>query len=215
MGKKVNGKEKGRLSRQRILKEAERLFARQGYTGTGLRELAAAAGVNLAMINYFFGSKKQLLKEILDGFLAGYLEVARQELQGDEEVRVRIDRFVRCAVAYFASHRDALLVTIAELPRDDPEIIEYKAAWGRQMMEIIDREICQPLAREGSRRLSPHLIGPLLTSMMASRFLFAPVMERMAGGGEVSGGREYAELVSRIVLDGIEGERNHNYGSVN
>lgn len=215
MSKKVNGKEKGRLSRQRILKEAERLFARQGYTGTGLRELAAAAGVNLAMINYFFGSKKQLLKEILDGFLAGYLEVARQELQGDEEVRVRLDRFVRRAVAYFASHRDALLVTIAELPRDDPEIIEYKAAWGRQMMEIIDREICQPLAREGSRRLSPHLIGPLLTSMMASRFLFAPVMERMAGGGEVSGGREYAELVSRIVLDGIEGERNHNYGSVN
>ncbi len=215
MSKKVNGKEKGRLSRQRILKEAERLFARQGYSGTGLRELAAAAGVNLAMINYFFGSKKQLLKEILDGFLAGYLEVARQELQGDEEVRVRLDRFVRRAVAYFASHRDALLVTIAELPRDDPEIIEYKAAWGRQMMEIIDREICQPLAREGSRRLSPHLIGPLLTSMMASRFLFAPVMERMAGGGEVSGGREYAELVSRIVLDGIEGERNHNYGSVN
>ncbi len=215
MSKKVNGKEKGRLSRQRIIEEAERLFARQGYSGTGLRELAAAAGVNLAMINYFFGSKKQLLKEILDGFLAGYLEVARQELQGDEEVRVRLDRFVRRAVAYFASHRDALLVTIAELPRDDPEIIEYKAAWGRQMMEIIDREICQPLAREGSRRLSPHLIGPLLTSMMASRFLFAPVMERMAGGGEVSGGREYAELVSRIVLDGIEGERNHNYGSVN
>ncbi|HEB49574.1 MAG TPA: TetR/AcrR family transcriptional regulator, partial [Desulfobulbus sp.] len=112
MSKKVNGKEKGRLSRQRILKEAERLFARQGYSGTGLRELAAAAGVNLAMINYFFGSKKQLLKEILDGFLAGYLEVARQELQGDEEVRVRLDRFVRRAVAYFASHRDALLVTI-------------------------------------------------------------------------------------------------------
>ncbi len=203
MGGKVNRKEKGKASRERILAAAERLFARQGFSGTGLRELAAAAGVNLAMINYFFGSKKALLKEILDTFLSGYLAVARRELVGEGDVRARLDRFIRRASAYFAAHPDGLLVTIAELPRDDPEIVEYKAAWGRQMMEIIEREVCVPLARETGCRLPPGLLGPLLTSMMASRFLMAPVMERLGTGEGTAGELDYGELVSRIVLGGI------------
>ncbi|MFP7754082.1 TetR/AcrR family transcriptional regulator [Thermodesulfobacteriota bacterium B35] len=207
MGKKVNRKgQQGDLpSRERIIAAAVHLFARQGYGGTGLRELAAAAGVNLAMINYFFGSKKALLKEILDGFLEGYLAVARQELAGDEPLTLRLERFIRRAVDYFDANPDALLVTITELPRDDPEIIEYKAAWGRQMMAIIDREVCMPLADQGGRRLPPRLVGPMLTSMMASRFLFAPLMEHLGPDEQTLSTGEYGHLVSTLFLHGIAG----------
>ena len=51
--------------KERIFRSAVYLFARHGFAGTGLRELAARAEVNLAMINYFYGSQKGLLKEIL------------------------------------------------------------------------------------------------------------------------------------------------------
>ncbi len=59
--------------RDRIFQTAVRLFAKHGFAGTGMRELANKADVNLAMINYFYGSKKGLLKEILDDFFVGYI----------------------------------------------------------------------------------------------------------------------------------------------
>ena len=196
-------------SREQILHAAVTLFARQGFDRTGLRELADAAGVNLAMINYFFGSKKKLLTEILDIFFSKYLDIARMELTGEGDLYTRLERFITGTAAFFYTHSNFLLVAITELYHDDPEIIEHKAAWGLQMMEIMERHICRPLARETGLEISPRLIAPLLTSMMASRFLFSPVIERIGADNTPAPGPEsYAEAIAGIFLWGIAGQRN-------
>ncbi len=194
-------------SRERIRQAAVRLFARKGFAATGLRELAAAADVNLAMINYFFGSKKNLLKEILDVFFSAYLEIARTALAADDGPETRLELFIRRAVVFFESHRDYLLVAITELPRDDPEIIEYKAAWGRQLIDLIDRRICRPITEQSGQPVPPLVIGPMLTSMMASRFLFAPVVEEiMPSAGRTVAMEKYIATITNTVLHGIIGQ---------
>ena len=55
-------------TRDRIIDTAEQLFADQGYAGTSIRGIVAAAGVNLAAIHYHFGSKDELLLAILDRY---------------------------------------------------------------------------------------------------------------------------------------------------
>lgn len=50
--------------RTRILAAAARLFAERGMAGVGLREITAAAGTNLAAVNYHFGSKEKLLEAL-------------------------------------------------------------------------------------------------------------------------------------------------------
>lgn len=47
---------------QHILDVAERLFAAKGFKGTSVRDIAQEAGVNIAMISYYFGSKEGLLE---------------------------------------------------------------------------------------------------------------------------------------------------------
>lgn len=47
-----------------IIEEAEKLFAQKGFKGTSVREIAQNAGINLAMISYYFGSKDKLLEAI-------------------------------------------------------------------------------------------------------------------------------------------------------
>ena len=49
---------------ERILLAAERLFAERGFDGVSVRDIVAAASVNLAAINYHFGSKSALLMEL-------------------------------------------------------------------------------------------------------------------------------------------------------
>lgn len=51
-------------TKTRILDAAEHLFAEHGFYATSMRALTAEAGVNLAAVNYHFGSKEALLSEV-------------------------------------------------------------------------------------------------------------------------------------------------------
>lgn len=53
-------------SRTRILDTAERLFALNGFKGTSIKHLAEKAGVNQAAVNYYFGSKAALIKNVIE-----------------------------------------------------------------------------------------------------------------------------------------------------
>ena len=52
-------------TRLKILDTAERLFGEEGYKAVSLRHITADAGVNLASIHYHFGSKEELLDELV------------------------------------------------------------------------------------------------------------------------------------------------------
>ncbi len=51
-------------TKERILGAAEQLFAQHGFAGASLRQVTAAANVNLAAVNYHFGSKENLVNEV-------------------------------------------------------------------------------------------------------------------------------------------------------
>jgi AcrR family transcriptional regulator len=52
-------------TKQRILDAAEQLFAQHGFHGASLRAITAAAGANLAAVNYHFQSKDALIQAVL------------------------------------------------------------------------------------------------------------------------------------------------------
>lgn len=53
------------VTRERIMKAAERLFAERGYDGTSIRAIVGKARVNQAAINYHFDGKDGLYREVL------------------------------------------------------------------------------------------------------------------------------------------------------
>lgn len=58
-----------RDTRARILRAAEALFVQQGFAATSLRMITARAKVNLAAVNYHFGSKEELIREVFQRHL--------------------------------------------------------------------------------------------------------------------------------------------------
>src|ERR1700742_1635350 len=88
-------------TRALILDAAERLYAERGFGDVTLRDIVAAAGVNLAAVNYHFGSKDELIAEL---FVTRSLATNRErlnELKLAEEKgggRASIDATVRALV---------------------------------------------------------------------------------------------------------------------
>lgn len=56
-------------TKDKILDAAEDLFAVKGFNGTSLREITSQAEVNLAAVNYHFGSKKELIKAVMSRYM--------------------------------------------------------------------------------------------------------------------------------------------------
>ena len=68
--------------RERLLDAAERLFAERGFEGTPLRAVAEAAGVNPALVSYYFGGKRGLLEAVFEQALEP-MASALQDLMDD------------------------------------------------------------------------------------------------------------------------------------
>lgn len=53
---------KDQSTEQKIIEAARTVFTKKGFAATRTRDIADEAGINLALLNYYFGSKKSCLK---------------------------------------------------------------------------------------------------------------------------------------------------------
>src|SRR3546814_735498 len=91
-------------TKDRILGAAEELFAQHGFSGTSLRQVTSRADVNIAAVNYHFGSKENLVTEVfrrrMDEMSAQRLAQLRQaQEQAPGELEPILAAFVEPALA--------------------------------------------------------------------------------------------------------------------
>ncbi len=87
----------GAALRDQIIDSAELHFAKHGFTGAALRDIAAAAGVNQALLRYYFGNKEALFQEVFrrrGGILSGRRHVLLDELLS-RQVKPSVEEIVR------------------------------------------------------------------------------------------------------------------------
>jgi TetR/AcrR family transcriptional regulator, fatty acid metabolism regulator protein len=94
---------------QHIMDVAEQLFANEGFEGTSIRDLCAAANVNIAMIQYYFGGKEQLFKTLVERkaiYLKKQLEliVENKSLSANLKMDAVIESYVNRFFAQRAFH---------------------------------------------------------------------------------------------------------------
>ena len=113
------------VTRALLLDTAERLFAEQGYDGTGVRQIADQAGVNLGAIHYYWGSKEALCRDALERRLVPVLA----------ERTARIEAVARegagLAALLDASHRPSLLAGGA----GDADAEKFRGFYGRMLFD--------------------------------------------------------------------------------
>jgi AcrR family transcriptional regulator len=96
--------------RTHIIETATDLFARKGYEGTSIREIAERASVNLAMVNYYFGSKEKLFENIVEyksAVTRGLLDeiLKNDKLSSIEKIYAIIDSYVEKLFTHRSFHR--------------------------------------------------------------------------------------------------------------
>src|SRR5947209_4292779 len=138
-----------KATKTKILDTAERLFGEQGYAATSLRQIIAAAEVNVAAVHYHFGSKEDLLDAVVHR-KAGPVNVARMERLDRLEAEggpVEVERVL-----------EAFLLPTAEMAEHNPTFVRVM---GRMLTEGMMPRIVEKHFQESAMRFIAALMRSL------------------------------------------------------
>ncbi len=102
-------------ARAKIMAAAEALFAEHGFAGVGVRQIAAAAGVNGAMIHYYFGNKEKLYHAVIENAAATVRGLIADAIASATSLEERLTRFVKAYAGYIFGHPHLARILLREM----------------------------------------------------------------------------------------------------
>jgi AcrR family transcriptional regulator len=195
-------------TKERILGAAESLFAQRGFDGASLRQLTSAAGVNLAAVNYHFGSKEKLVEQIfrrrldalnnrrlealaliagldgttIDDVLAAFIRPAL-DLSHDESGSL----FMRVLARAFAEHDDTLRQFLSD--NYGHVMRQFTAEFARLLPQLTKQELYWRI----------DLVSGALTHAMSG----FGMIQRKSGVSEIEHREETARHLIRFAVAGL------------
>ncbi len=152
------------VRREAILDAARRRFARYGYAGTSMSQIAAAASVTKASLYYHFPDKGTLFREAIQDALRRLRGRIADQTRGCTDSRECLRCCVQAYLDQFVEQRDLLhrINSVLSLP-------ESRAPWAAELLEEYERPIRQSLARCGEAgEIDPSDIDSLTTLLMGA-----------------------------------------------
>jgi len=152
-------------TKARILDAAEKLFAAHGIEGTGLRLISRQAGVNLAAVNYHFGSKETLVRTVVSRLVLP-LDRERDRLlaQAGAEIGSRDPGRVAAPTGKESSERLLDIVRAFVMPwvsfrRDHPQYVRvlaqiYAGRREKSRKNVLFRDLIRDTSRETYARFT-------------------------------------------------------------
>lgn len=116
MAKQQQTGDTGLSTEEKIKEAARQVFTRKGYAATRTRDIAEEAGINLALLNYYFRSKEKLFQEVmaekvmqLFGVIAPVLNDSASTLEA------KLDKIVTSYIDMLQQHPDLPLFVLSEI----------------------------------------------------------------------------------------------------
>lgn len=144
--------------RNDILVAAELLFSEFGFEGTSTRQIAKESGANLAMINYYFGSKEGVFLEIMESRISGFKSqlslINEEQIPAKEKLLKVVDQY---ATRIFSNinfhkmmHRE---LSLTQRPEMFSKIKDAMACNRQVIEEIIEHGIAEGIFRQVDVRM--------------------------------------------------------------
>jgi len=136
-------------TKQRILKEAEKLFAVKGFEGTGIEEIAQKVGIRKSVIYYHFKNKEQILQTMLDDFVARGVAFKKDFFERyAADFMKKLDVIMEEMIGFMEENRRIVTILLMESIKN-PQQVPLLDLWNFQ----------SPAAREVVASAEAHNIG--------------------------------------------------------
>jgi AcrR family transcriptional regulator len=170
--------------RAALIKAARELFSQRDFKAASVREIAAAARVNPAMIHYHFGDKDGLYRAMLQETIGPVLQKVQDLLNhGGRRSETSIHDALEAVMTMLAHEPWVARLIVREVlaeegPFRELFIREFAAKGGGRVPQLLEREMTHGRIRKD---LDPTLGALSFMSMALFPFIALPVMEKVFG----------------------------------
>lgn len=166
---------------EKIKNAARKLFQQKGYAGTRTRDIAEAAGINLALLNYYFRSKERLFHLIMEGSLKD-LFASIQSIMNDptSSLSEKIDDIVNFYIDLLLTNANIPLFVLSEI-QNQPEVMFSQIGLPKQFLSqtILFKQVKEQIKLIGKEGINPlHFLINIL-SMTIFPFIAKPLIKRV------------------------------------
>src|SRR5689334_8913056 len=212
--KSVRPSRGGRSSRsadteQRILDAAAAVFVRRGTAGARMQEIAAEAGVNQALLHYYFRSKEQLARATFERAGSQLMPAIIRVMASDAAIEDKVARVIAIALDHLsrAPYLPGYIISeVAHHPERAQQLIGAltqgltPAEIRPRVFGVLKRQIAARVAAGEMRPLAPESFMVNLVSLCIFPFAARPMLQAMLGLDE----RGFARFIARRRTDLVE-----------
>jgi len=124
MAKRKKGGPDSLSTEEKIKAAARKVFLRKGFSATRTRDIAEEAGINLALLNYYFRSKQKLFEEVMKEKIQTLLQTIIPVLNNPStSLEKKIEQVVSNYIEVLLANNDLPIFVLNELRKDNTKFI--------------------------------------------------------------------------------------------
>ncbi|MBK7886678.1 MAG: TetR/AcrR family transcriptional regulator [Bacteroidetes bacterium] len=191
----MDKKEPDIKSRDKILAAARSEFIRGGFNGARMQSIADAAGMNKALLHYYYKNKESLFELVFNDAFAEFIPKLHSIFSGEGSVLEKTEQYVEAHLSLLMEKPDLPLFVLTEIHRDPERFFEKfmnklpgEPPFARFLQQIANE------MREGKiRTMNPRELWMNVMSMTVFPFASRPMLQRLT----LMADREFQELMSQ------------------
>ena len=173
---------KDRTTEEKIKLAAEKMFMQRGYAGTRTRDIAEEAGINLALLNYYFRSKEKLFHQIMQESLQKFFGVIMTIFNDEEtDLYAKLDMLTEAYMSKLTQTPDLPMFILSEV-RNDPDFFLKKIAMNNSLHStVLYRQLVKEIGESKMKEMNPAHFVLNFIGMVVFPFVAKPIIRGFVG----------------------------------
>lgn len=180
MAKNVNPS-RSDSTEQKIFDAAHELFVQKGMDGARMQEIADRAGINKALLHYYYRSKEKLYEAVARVILGRAVPVISQLIESEQPLEAKIRNFIDFYIGVISQNPFIPLFIISEINKHPDRFFEAILPKELPKPQIFMRQVEEEIAAGRIRHIHPKHLLINIISMCVFPFIAKP-MARIALG---------------------------------
>jgi TetR/AcrR family transcriptional regulator len=166
-------------SEEKIKEAAKSVFLKKGFTGTTARDIAEAAGMNIALTNYYFRSKEKLFLEIFRDLFTLYYENTLEILKKPISLKDKLINLIEVDYQLMKSEPNLVLFIMNEIHRDPDNILPELTHLKDVLRSHFSNEISEEVKLGRMRDIEVENLMPLILGSLQFIFICKNMQMKM------------------------------------
>lgn len=166
---------------QKIFAAAHEVFTQKGMDGAKMQEIADRAGINKALLHYYYRSKDKLYETVAKSVIGRAVPVIRQMFEGEQPLEEKIRYFIDFYIDLISHNPFIPLFIISEVNKHPDRFFEAIFPQEMPRPEVFFRQVMEAADAGRIRPINPrHLIVHII-SMCVFPFVGKPMLRLVLG----------------------------------